>query len=36
VAFVFLGWIGLIVLLVVLLGALGISYRVMIASDTED
>lgn len=35
-AFVFIGWAGLLVLVVVLFVALGISYRVMTASDTED
>lgn len=35
-AFVFVGWLGLIVLVIVLIGALGISYRVITASDTED
>ncbi len=35
-AFIFIGWFGLIVLVVVLLAALGLSYRVITASDTED
>jgi len=34
-AFVFIGWLGMIVLVVILIAALGISYRVITASDTE-
>lgn len=35
-AFIFLGWIGMIVLVVVLIAALVISFRVITASETED
>jgi hypothetical protein len=35
-AFIFIGWFGLIVLVVVLLAALGLSYRVITSSDSED
>lgn len=34
-AFIFIGWPGQIVLVVVLIAALGISYRVITASDTR-
>lgn len=34
-AFIFIGWLGLIVLVVVLLAALGLSYRIITGSDTE-
>ncbi len=35
-AFIFIGWFGLIVLVVVLIAALVISYRVITASEAED
>jgi hypothetical protein len=35
-AFVFVGWIGMIVLVAVLLAALAISYRVITRSETRD
>ena len=34
-AFIFLGWIGMVVLLSVLIAALAISYRVITSSDSE-
>lgn len=34
-AFVFIGWVGMIVLVAVLVAALGISYRVVTASNTK-
>lgn len=35
-AFVFIGWVGMIVLIVVLIAALLISFRVVTASETDD
>ena len=35
-AFIFIGWIGMIVLIAVLVAALAISYRVFTASETGD
>jgi hypothetical protein len=35
-AFIFIGWIGMVILIAVLIAALAISYRVITASDSED
>jgi hypothetical protein len=35
-AFVFIGWVGMVVLIAVLLGALAISYRVITASERDE
>jgi hypothetical protein len=35
-AFVFIGWIGMLVLIAVLVAALALSYRVIIGSESEE